>query len=439
MNATLQNLVNELEQLINALNSSIPNDDPFSIAHGNWSFPSVSKSDLINVTNDVATLIKTRGPSDLGKYEQELSGYIRKLSFLRGSTVPNIWGNPQLGVPAYFLTIEGLFRALAPALKNDNDVAAGISQTARRLTTRLRALEVRLNDTEPRTGKLAEMVQRIEQAYEAADQLPADLQLLGEDREKIAALLEGAQVDFARINQDQENAARIVNELSDKRDEATSVLERCDSAYSAATSQGLAAAFTERSKALANSMWIWTAAFIVALTTGAAFGTQRVHEIGELLKNPAMTNWALGVNLFLAALSVGAPIWFGWMATKQINQRFRLSEDYAFKAAVSRAYEGYRKEAARVDKDMEARLLASALTRLDEQPLRFVETDNHGSPWHELASSDAVKAALNAIPGFADKMAEFARTAVQAASAAKPAANDPVKVATPATAEVPKT
>lgn len=169
------------------------------------------------------------------------------------------------------------------------------------------------------------------------------------------------------------------------------------------------------------------------------FGTQRVHEIGELLKNPSMSNWALGINLFLAALSVGAPIWFGWMATKQINQRFRLSEDYAFKAAVSRAYEGYRKEAARIDKDMEARLLASALSRLDEQPLRFVETDNHGSPWHELASSDAVKAALSTIPGFADKTADFARSAVQAATAVKPAANDAVKVTMPAAADAPKT
>ncbi|MFX8523854.1 hypothetical protein ABTM10_20480, partial [Acinetobacter baumannii] len=76
---------------------------------------------------------------------------------------------------------------------------------------------------------------------------------------------------------------------------------------------------------------------------------------------------------------------------KQIGQRFRLAEDYAFKASISRAYEGFRREAARFDKDMEARLLASALTRLDELPLRLVEPTSHGSPWHELATSDTVK------------------------------------------------
>jgi chaperonin cofactor prefoldin len=438
LNATLQNLLNELEQVVSALNS-LPSEEPFSIAHGNWSFPSLSKSDFVKKATDVAELIRLQGPDDLGTQEKILTDYIRRLSFLRGSTIPNLWSNAGAGASAFLQTIDGLSQALQPVLKSSSEISSELSKTAKSITSRLRALESRLSDAEPRTGKLAEMVERIEQAYQAADQLPADLQSLAEDRKMIAALLENAQIDCARIAQDQENAVRVVNELSDKRDEAKAVLERCDSAYSAATSQGLAAAFTERSKALATSMWVWTAAFVVALITGAAFGTQRVHEIGELLKNPAMTNWALGINLLLAALSVGAPIWFGWMATKQINQRFRLSEDYAFKAAVSRAYEGYRKEAARIDKDMEARLLASALTRLDEQPLRFVETENHGSPWHELASSDAVKAALSTIPGFADKMTEFARSAVQASTSTKAATNDAAKAATPAEADVPKT
>lgn len=439
MNAILQNVLNELEQVISALNS-LPSDEPFSIVHGNWSFPSISKIDLIKKATDVAESIRLQGPDDLGAQEKILADYVRRLAFLRGTTIPNMWNNNAgLGASAFLQTIDGLTQALQPVLKNSGDVIAELSKATKSITTRLRALDSRLNDAEPQSARLSEMVERIEQAYQAADQLPADLQQLADDRQKIRELLKAAKEDRKLIHDDQTDAATVMAQLTSKHEEATSVLEHCHSAYAAATSQGLAAAFKERSDRLATTMWVWTGAFIAALGLGAYYGTQRVHEIGELLKNPAMTNWALGINLLLAALSVGAPIWFGWMATKQINQRFRLSEDYAFKAAVSRAYEGYRKEAARIDKDMEARLLASALTRLDEQPLRFVETDNHGSPWHELASSDAVKAALSTIPGFADKMAEFARSAVQAATAAKPAANDATKVATPANAEVSKT
>jgi len=57
---------------------------------------------------------------------------------------------------------------------------------------------------------------------------------------------------------------------------------------------------------------------------------------------------------------------------------------------------------------MEVKLLTSALTRLDELPLRLVETESHGSPWHELASSNVVKQAMQ-LPGFVTQVKDFAR------------------------------
>lgn len=121
-------------------------------------------------------------------------------------------------------------------------------------------------------------------------------------------------------------------------------------------------------------------------------------------------------------LSVGAPIWFAWLSTKQIGQRFRLSEDYAFKASISKAYEGYRREAHRIDPALESQLLRSALSRLDEQPLRLVESASYGSPWHELMSSVAVKEAMKSIPGFATQITQIAKSALVRPAAEKPTA-----------------
>lgn len=166
-------------------------------------------------------------------------------------------------------------------------------------------------------------------------------------------------------------------------------------------------------------MWIWVVGLVVALVAGSYFGSSQLHTLSELFRQPDVTSSVVILNLILSLLSVGAPVWFGWLATKQIGQRFRLAEDYAFKASISRAYEGFRREAARVDKDMEARLLASALTRLDELPLRLVEPDSHGSPWHELASSDLVKDAMRAVPGFAGQVKELAASAMKAVSPSK--------------------
>lgn len=130
-----------------------------------------------------------------------------------------------------------------------------------------------------------------------------------------------------------------------------------------------------------------------------------------MIKLPNISITMISFNFVLSALSVGAPVWFAWLATKQIGQRFRLAEDYAFKASVSRAYEGYRREAARVDADLEVRLLESALARLDELPLRLVEVSSHGSPFHELASSELVQQALKIVPGFSEQVKDLAAKA----------------------------
>ena len=118
------------------------------------------------------------------------------------------------------------------------------------------------------------------------------------------------------------------------------------------------------------------------------------------------------MQALLSFLSIGVPLWFAWISTKQISQRFRIAEDYAFKASVAKAYEGYRKEAARIDETFEARLFASALTRLEEAPLRLVEGESHGSPWHELVASAAFQNALRTVPELRDKFIEVAKAGI---------------------------
>lgn len=168
-------------------------------------------------------------------------------------------------------------------------------------------------------------------------------------------------------------------------------------------------------------MLAWVGGLVVALGIGAGWGSHQIASLSELVKAPGAPIGIVLVNLILALLSVGAPVWFAWMSTKQIGQRFRLSEDYAFKASISKAYEGYRREAARFDKEMGSRLLASALDRLDELPLRLVEPDTHGSPWHEFASSPLVRDAIKTVPGFFETVSRAAANGLEAVRASKTA------------------
>lgn len=406
MHQTLTTIQQHLEKVIAQVRSAVPNDEPFGNAHGNWSFPGLTRVELIEEAQSIIDLIEDQGGDDVGDHDARLKDYMRRLQHLQQQTVGQLWGNAGQAVPAYMLTLDGLRKALAPVLLRDGHPEAVVK--LRKLATQLRGMESRLNGLEPRTAALTTMVERIEQAYNAADQLPTDLESLSEARQKIVDLVQEAIKDQGRLLVIREQANELDKQLNKSAEDAKAVLERCETAYSAATSVGLAAAFSERSSALSKSMWIWVGGLVLALVAGSYFGSGQLHALSELLKVSNVTTSMIVLNLLLSLLSVGAPVWFAWLATKQIGQRFRLAEDYAFKASISRAYEGFRREAARFDKDMEARLLASALSRLDELPLRLVETASHGSPWHELASSDVVKQAMRAVPGFAEQVKELA-------------------------------
>lgn len=421
MHESLTTIQTQLEAVIAQIKATVPTDEPFGIAHGNWSFPGLTRSELIEEAQSIIELIDDNDTDELGNSESRIKDYARRIAYLHGATIPNIWGSAATAIPTYMLTLEGLRKALEPVLKADERAEA--QAKIRRLTVQLRAMEARFKGLEPRTTDLSSMVERIEQAYTAADQLPADLEQLSEAKKTIDDLAQAATKDQARILTLREHADELDALLKISAEEAEAVLKRCETAYSAATSVGLAAAFSERSIALSKSMWFWVAGLAVALVGGSYFGSNQLHTLSELFQIPNISTSVVTLNLLLSLLSVGAPVWFSWLATKQIGQRFRLAEDYAFKASISRAYEGFRREAAGFDKEMEAKLLSSALARFDELPLRLVEPDSHGSPWHELASSDVVKQAFKAVPGFTEQIKDLAGKAVDAMtpSRAKPA------------------
>lgn len=425
----------ELEKLATSL-KAIGSNEPLNVAHGTWNIPGVTRDELVQVVERARLFISERGTDQIGSGEALIADYERRLEFLRAQTVPQIWSsNAAQSVSAFMITMQGLQTTLENALPENQDLAQEIAQAranAKKATTRLRALEASLSALEPRSTSLDEMVGRIEKANSAADQLPVDLEALREARKTIENLLIEVTSDRAKIGDFAIAADADKATLLARVKEAESIVERCSSAYAASTSHGLAAAFTERSKALGSSMWVWVGGLVIALGLGSWIGSTQLRNFSEVVKQPDSNPIVVVINLVLALLSVGATVWFSWLATKQIGQRFRLAEDYAFKASVSRAYEGYRREAANIDEKFVSRLFSSALSRLDEQPLRLVETTTHGSPWHELASSDVIRKATEVVPDFANSVMRLAKDGLAALKPA-PRAVDVAK--TPANIE----
>lgn len=411
MHPTLRMISDELALLVTAL-KTLGSNEPLNVVHG-WVAPGTTRDEMVQIVERLMSFIAERGTDQLVSGEALIGDYQRRLVALRSQTVPQIWGgNGGQAVSAFMITMQGLHGALERALPENEDLAKTIAKAianAKSATTRLRALEARIVDLEPRSTTLSEMVGRIEAANAAADQLPVDIEALREARKTIEELLAAVTVDRAKVGDFATAANADQATLFAQVKEAESIVERCSSAYAASTSHGLAAAFAERSSALATSMWVWVGGLVVALGLGSSIGSTQLRNFSEVIKQPDSNTTVAAINLVLALLSVGATVWFSWLATKQIGQRFRLAEDYAFKASVSRAYEGYRREAANIDPEFVSRLFSSALSRLDEQPLRLVETATHGSPWQELASSDLIRRATESVPEFASMVTRLAK------------------------------
>jgi hypothetical protein len=344
---------------------------------------------------------------------------------MQAQTVPQLYsGNCPQASAAYIGTIESLDKLLDSILPADTqnfekDRVEAFKSLQSNLRS-LRSLEARTSDIDLRSVNLNEKVKRIQDAHEAAEHLPTDLESLKELRATLERLLTESTIDRAAVGNklSEINDIRVLLDKSEK--EGAAILERCDEAYRATTSKGLASAFADRSRKLDRSMWVWVFGLVCSLVLGAFIGSNQLHNlavaIGTASEQRTTLDGRIWIDLLLSVLSVGAPVWFAWVSTKQIGQRFRLAEDYGYKASISMAYEGYRREAALLDPVFQSRLFSSALTRLDEIPLRLVETDTHGSPWHELASSNIVRQAIDTVPGFIDKVTDLAKAVLPSSS-----------------------
>ena len=426
MNKDLDNACQALDALATAVTNAWGADTTACENFG-WFAPAVTRHDLADLARNLAADIRstdseTIDPTAL-KLVQDLP---RRLQVLQGNTVPQMFGaNGGQAIPAYVSTVALVRSTVLPAIgwQVIPDQKALPSSLARRA----RAAQAELDQLTPNLTQLAKQIEDIQSAHKVADSLPIDLQALSEAREKVSKSSIEAALTEEKLHKAWSESENYLKLMKDNNEEARKLIELCEAAYQITTTKGLAGAFDQRAGRLAWSMWTWVGGLVLALGIGSYIGAHRLEILSAALQatNP---NWGgIAIQAILSLLSVGAPLWFAWLATKQIGQRFRLAEDYAFKASVAKAYEGYRKEAARIDPAFEHRLFGSALARLDEAPLRLVETGTHGSPWHELANSDAVRRTFDAAPEFRDKITDLLREGIAATAKALGKAEAPAK------------
>lgn len=377
-------------------------DQTFREAWG-WNCPALTRHDLAKTIRSTSERVRQLATNQVDSHLSVLLPDVpRRVQLLTSETLPYLYnGNAPSAYPAIKQTIDWINDELNFYLPPTVDWQDVESQKLmpRAMLRRLRSVDAQLTNLEGKSIDLNSQISAINDAHATAESLPTDLKELEEARTNLETALKQLDEMSKKAGASEKSISGILETVQKHETQAAALVEKCGLAYSAATTKGLGEAFDTRARKLATSMWVWSAALIISLSLGAWLAHDRISTIKELLDGETPSLGLVWINIVLSAFTVAAPVWFAWVSTKQIGQRFRLAEDYAFKASIAQAYEGYRREAISIDETLAKRLFSTALDRLDEAPLRLVETSTHGSPWHELVNKtqETVETARNKI------------------------------------------
>lgn len=241
---------------------------------------------------------------------------------------------------------------------------------------------------------------------EARAELEAAMQNVVKQRDAVAATLEKANVDAALAGESRarveeivkqiashEETARTLNqkltaheaEMSSQREEMNRMMSKIaedkkiiENLLPSAASAALSSAFGVRARETERTRNIWGAVFIVAIAVLAYFGFSNAGE----WKSLALED--IGKEVLRTLPFLAPTVWIAWFSSRQYGHSMRLEEDYAFKAAVSHAFEGYKKQMADIDAGLVRALSEKAIEVFSMNPLRVLDRKLEEMPASEV-------------------------------------------------------
>ena len=402
MHAKIQNICDALNEIMVFSQQQADANQPQKplIEIRGWHHPAMTPTEIVQIIRDLIDKIEKADIKSLELLNEETIDLVpKRVRMLQsGQNIQHVFnGNAHQALASFLTTLQWVERVFDPIFGYENLENPLIPTKLKR---KISSVSNRIDNLDVESKNMENIISEIKEAHEIAESLPTDIDALNQARKAVEKALSKIEI-----------MAEEAEERSDtiKKQSATTgkLLKDSEDAYSIAVTKGLSGAFHKRARNLLLLMWVWVAGLLSALCFGLSIGSNRLKALSELMAqdNPNMD--LILIQIVLSLIGLGAPIWFAWLSTKHIGQNSRLAEDYNFKASVAKAYEGYRKEAARIDPVMEAKLLHSALNRLDEAPLRYVDDSYHATPWQELMSSPEFQNALNNIPEFKNRVMDI--------------------------------
>lgn len=418
----LKKLANSIEELYRdiearAKNNNLPLETNLVNIYG-WNAPSITINMILEsldfLHDQILEIIKL-GQTEDSTFNTQIDQYIIAIAAFRTASLDYLFsgnGHSQIVTSNLTSLIDAINCVVTPKLNWTGLQDKGL--LPQKIHRRLKNFQAQIDEMEPLTGSLKEKIELINSAHSAAENLPMEMQDIIDLRKELQLAKEATLKEKLQAEQFGEQIKQIHATLKESESQAQLTIQKAEEAYRTSTSKGLAQAFTDKAKSLNTSIIFWGVGLFIALATIALLGYLKVAKFNELLTATTINWGAVSLNIIFSILSVAAPLWFSWLATKQINKRFTLAEDYAYKASVAMAYEGYRREAERFNDSLQSKLFDAAVSRLEEHPLRLLNEKDHSSPLNEFLQTGLGKNISEIIPNAKAKVEKIIDNAIDA-------------------------
>ena len=165
-------------------------------------------------------------------------------------------------------------------------------------------------------------------------------------------------------------------------EELQNLVRRVDGLLPVATSAGLASSFNKQRSRFTGPQrqWLWTFIVCIGLLVVLALPSFLAAVGLNLGAHPADESWSAAWRNFVLRLPIIFPVvWLGIYAGRNYMMSLRMEEDYAYKEAISTAFEGYKREMEKIgvddgDKPTPITILCTNILRaISERPGRIYE------------------------------------------------------------------
>jgi hypothetical protein len=268
---------------------------------------------------------------------------------------------------------------LATAQKELADKSIRLEETGNLAATITDKHDEILALTETAKNLVAEIARHGNEAESSLDGIKADLESANNHEKEFQSLLSESNKLQASLTLMEEKVVQLQAQSSKQLETIESILPKGASA-------GLASAFALRESQLDLAKWIWMGLFVATIGGLSYFAYDLIHA-----QVPQPEDFWKYV---LYRLPLAAPlIWLGWFSAIQYGNIVRVQEDYAFKEATSKAFQGYRDHLEHLasvnvpDAGTAMNLMAAkTIEILAHEPLRiYGKTAKDASPAHGLA------------------------------------------------------